>query len=291
MRLAERDEMAQMPDDPHPDGWRMALALAYAARPGRLLNFAGFARLALEGLRRRGGETEFLRAPDRALALPDGLVDIGGKMTVARLLAAYRQGIYPWCHVGPVKWWAPSRRAVLFLEEGRIEKNLRRLLRQERYRVTFDTAFRDVMTGCAEPRPGRPALTWISPRFMDAYLALHEAGHAHSVEVWDKDGSLAGGLYGVASGGVFFTESQFARARDTSKIAFVVLNRHLQEWGFVLNDGKDMTGHLASLGMRDIPRAEFTSLLAAHAGAGRAPGRWETDEALDVAGWKPDAAA
>ena len=266
---------------------RMVYGLAYAARPQRLMHPLGFARIGAERLLRGRGGKPFLRAPEEALATPDGLVDIGGEMTADRLVAAYERGIFPWCHVGPVKWWAPSQRAVLFIEESRIEKNLRRLVRQGRYSVTFDTAFREVMEACAEPRPGRPALTWISPRFMAAYEALHEAGHAHSVEVRDLEGNLAGGLYGVASGGVFFTESQFARARDTSKLAFVTLNRHLAEWGYVLNDGKDMTGHLASLGMRNIPRAEFNALLRAAAGKGLPPGRWEVDSSLDVAGWMP----
>ena len=262
------------------------LALAYAARPHRLAHPLGFLRLAAEKLIHRPA-APFQRRPEEALSLPDGLVDIGGPMSLDRLIAAYAEGIYPWCHIGPVKWWAPSRRAVLFLEESRIEKSLRRVLRQRKFTVTFDTAFDAVIEACAEPRPGRPALTWITPRFITAYRALHRAGHAHSVEVWDADGNLAGGLYGVASGGLFFTESQFARCRDTSKIAFVTLNRHLAEWGYVLNDGKAMTGHLAALGMRDIPRAEFMSVLKAHREAGRAPGRWQLDPALDVAGWEP----
>lgn len=265
----------------------MLLALAYALRPRRLLHLLGFARLAIERCLNGRQAGWFLRPPEQALVIPDGLVDIGGDMSVERLVAAYRLGIFPWCHIGPVKWWAPSVRAVVFLCESRIEKNLRRLLRQHRYRVTFDRAFEDVMTACAEPRPGRPPLTWISPRFKEAYAALHRAGHAHSVEVWDSDGKLAGGLYGVASGGVFFTESQFADQRDASKIAFVTLNRHLAQWGFVVNDGKHMTAHLSSLGMREIPRAEFDALLARYADAGRAPGSWEVDEALDVAGWQP----
>ncbi|WP_339834527.1 leucyl/phenylalanyl-tRNA--protein transferase [uncultured Parvibaculum sp.] len=262
------------------------LALAYAARPHRLAHPLGFLRLAAEKLIHRPA-APFQRRPEEALTLPDGLVDIGGPMSLDRLIAAYAEGIYPWCHIGPIKWWAPSRRAVLFLEESRIEKSLRRVLRQRKFTVTFDTAFDAVIEACAEPRPGRPALTWITPRFITAYRALHRAGHAHSVEVWDADGNLAGGLYGVASGGLFFTESQFARSRDTSKIAFVTLNRHLAEWGYVLNDGKAMTGHLAALGMRDIPRAEFMSVLKAHREAGRAPGRWQLDPALDVAGWEP----
>jgi leucyl/phenylalanyl-tRNA--protein transferase len=286
--MAERGEVKRIQGLAETDGLlRMVYGLAYAARPRRLMHPLGFARIGLERLvRGRSGEP-FLRAPEEALATPDGLVDMGGPMTAERLVEAYARGIFPWCHVGPVKWWAPSQRAVLFLEDSRIEKNLRRLLRQDRYSVTFDRSFREVMEACAEPRPGRPALTWISPRFMDAYEALHEAGHAHSVEVRDKDGNLTGGLYGVASGGIFFTESQFARARDTSKVAFVTLNRHLAEWGYVLNDGKDMTGHLAALGMRNIPRAEFGALVHAHAGQGRAPGRWEIDPSLDVAGWMP----
>lgn len=266
---------------------RTLLALAYALRPARLLHPLGYARIGLERLRSGSRREDFLRPPERALAVPDGLVDIGGDMSVERLLAAYRRGIFPWCHIGPVKWWAPSRRAVLFLDESRIEKNLRRLLRQRKYSVTFDRAFERVMAGCAEPRPGHVALTWISPRFMAAYSRLHRAGHAHSVEVWDGAGDLVGGLYGVAVGGVFFTESQFAHQRDTSKIAFVTLNRHLAQWGYALNDGKYMTAHLSSLGMREIPRAEFDALLARYADAGRAPGSWEVDDALDVAGWQP----
>lgn len=269
---------------------RLALALAYAAKPARLGHPIGYARLFVEKLF-RPAKSVFARRPDEALTVPDGLVDLGGEMTPERLLAAYRRGIFPWCHMGPVKWWSPSKRAVLFLEESRIEKNLRRLIRQGKYRVSFDEAFREVMEGCAEPRAGSYALTWISPRFMDAYARLHELGHAHSVEVWDEEGNLAGGLYGVACNGVFFTESQFARKRDTSKIAFVVLNRHLQHWGYRLNDGKDMTGHLAALGMRDIPRAEFEGILRENESAGLPPGPWRIDPELDVAGWKPEAAA
>ncbi len=269
---------------------RLAYGLAYAVRPQRLLHPLGFVRLATEKTFGKG-HGSFLRSPSTALEIPDGLVDIGGPMSTERLIEAYSRGIFPWCHIGPVKWWSPSTRAVLFLSESRIEKSTRRLIRQGRYSVTFDHAFRRVMEACAEPRPGRPALTWISPLFMDAYEALHEQGHAHSVEVWDSEGRLVGGLYGVASGGVFFTESQFARERDTSKIAFVTLNRHLAEWGFVLNDGKDMTGHLAALGMREIPRKAFLAILADAAQTSRPPGIWKVDAGLDVAGWQPGAKA
>lgn len=289
--MADQSIMTQNPASPAAArAVRLAYGLAYAARPQRLLHPLGFIRLAAEkAVRGRCGS--FLRSPETALEIPDGLVDIGGSMSPDRLIAAYNRGIFPWCHIGPVKWWSPSTRAVLFLGESRIEKNARRLIRQERYRITFDRAFREVMEACAEPRPGRPALTWISPQFMDAFEKLYKLGHAHSVEVWDSEGALAGGLYGVASGGVFFTESQFARERDTSKIAFITLNRHLAEWGFVLNDGKDMTGHLAALGMREVPRKEFLTILADAAQKGRPPGIWEVDPGLDVAGWQPGAKA
>lgn len=264
---------------------QLALGLAYAARPRRLLHPLGFAWLGA-GKLLSGARGPFHRRPENALRMPDGLVDIGGPMSVERLQAAYAGGVFPWCHVPPVKWWSPSKRAVLFIDESRIEKNLRRVLRQGRSRVTFDRAFREVMAGCAEPRPGRPPLTWISPRFMDAYAALHEAGHAHSVEVWDAEGRLAGGLYGVASGPVFFTESQFARQRDASKVAFVTLNRHLASWGYMLNDGKKMTGHLEGLGMRNISREDFLEILREPNAASGPVGRWEVDPSLDIAGWK-----
>lgn len=264
---------------------QLALGLAYAARPNRLLHPLGFAWLGIEKwLSAANGP--FLRRPENALPVPDGLVDIGGAMSVERLCAAYAEGIYPWCHIPPVKWWSPSERAVLFIDESRIEKNLRRVLRQGRFRVTFDRAFREVMSGCAEPRPGRPPLTWISQQFIEAYTALHEAGHAHSVEVWDAEGRLAGGLYGVASGPVFFTESQFARQRDASKVAFVTLNCHLASWGYLLNDGKDMTSHLSGLGMKNIARDDFLSILREPGAASGPIGRWETDPSLDIASWK-----
>ena len=168
----------------------------------------------------------------------------------------------------------------------------RRRLRNKHFSVTFDTDFLAVMAGCAEPRPGRPHLTWITPRIMRAFQKLHELGHAHSVEVWDDEGRLAGGLYGLAVGGVFFTESQFTRKRDASKVGFATLNCHLQKWGFALNDGKNPTAHLAQLGFEQIPRSRFNAILRDHCGRDVVtPGQWRVDAGLDIGAWDPAAAA
>jgi leucyl/phenylalanyl-tRNA--protein transferase len=143
------------------------------------------------------------------------------------------------------------------------------------------------MQACAEPRPGHIPLTWITPRVMHAFWPLHEAGYAHSVEVWDDEDRLVGGSYGLAIGDVFFGESQFSRARDTSKIATAVLNCHLASCGFVLRDAKWMTGHLANFGFTVVGRADFEAVLRRHAHRAGRTGRWAVDESLDVAGWHP----
>lgn len=225
--------------------------------------------------------------PEAALNCPDGLVGICTDMSVDTLMAGYRAGLFPFSHLGPQKWWAPSTRMVLRISNFHMEKNLRRRIRNNHFDVTFDRAFEDVMRACGESRPGRPHLTWITPQMIEAYVALHEAGHAHSVEVWDKDGNLAGGAYGVAAGHVFFTESQFTRQRDASKVGFAVLNCHLQDWGFVLNDGKFHTAHLAQAGFELMPRSQFNALLKRHAAREDKTGSWAIDESLDVGNWNP----
>jgi len=225
--------------------------------------------------------------PDLALSSPDGLVGICHDMGVENLMAGYRKGLFPFSHLGPHKWWAPSIRMVLRLPDFHMEKNLRRRLRNRHFTVTFDRAFEEVVRGCGEPRPGRPKLTWVTPDVIDAYMALHKAGHAHSVEVWDAEGNLAGGTYGLAAGKVFFTESQFTRQRDASKVGFATLNCHLQKWGFVLNDGKFHTGHLAQAGFQLMPRSQFNALLARHCDGQGHEGPWVVDETLDVGSWDP----
>ena len=226
--------------------------------------------------------------PANALDFGEGLAGICDRLTPDLTLEAYAKGLYPFCHVGPLKWWSPSERWVLFFDRTHLEKNLRRTLRQKKFTVTFDRDFGAVIRACAEPRPGRRHLTWIRRPIIEAFMALHEMGHAHSVEVWDRQGNLVGGLYGLAVGGVFFTESQFFRARDASKVGFAVLNQHLQAWGFAANDGKNETPHLRQTGFTPIPRAAFERILSDHAEPPHAVGRWSVDPDLDIAKWQPD---
>ena len=193
---------------------------------------------------------------ERALRDPNGLLAAGADLSPQRLLDAYARGIFPWfCEDDPLLWWSPDPRMVLFVDELHLSRSLRRVIRSGRFRVTLDTAFRDVMEGCAEPRPDQDG-TWITPEMLHAYMRLAALGHAHSVEAWEGD-TLAGGLYGVAIGRMFFGESMFSRRSDASKVAFAHLVRQLQQWEMPLIDCQMATPHLASLGAREIPRAEF----------------------------------
>jgi len=200
--------------------------------------------------------------PDVELALqePDGLLAVGGKLSTEWILQAYRRGIFPWYGQGqPILWWAPDPRLVLFPENLRVSRSLKKTLKKGLFTVTLDKAFEAVIDACARPRPAQSG-TWITPEMRSAYVDLHNAGHAHSVESW-YDGTLVGGLYGIAVGHVFFGESMFTEMSDASKAAFVVLVRQLQRWGFTLIDCQVYTQHLASLGAATIPRKEFTAIL------------------------------
>jgi leucyl/phenylalanyl-tRNA--protein transferase len=236
---------------------------------------------------------EFLASPARAqrrLAEPryrgaQGLVAISEDLSPKALLDGYRRGMFPFCHVRPMKWWSPPFRAVLRPGESRVEKNIRRLIRQGKYHVTFDRDLAAVMRACAEPRDGKTPLTWVTPQVMRAYWRLHQEGHVHSVEVWNSEGQLVGGAYGLAVGNVYFGESQFSASRDASKIAIATLHCHLDNWGFALRDAKRMTGHLAGQGFHPVSRIEFMQELENHAWKPGRVGRWEVDPSLDVAGW------
>lgn len=198
---------------------------------------------------------------DAALLEPNGLLAAGADLSPQRLLDAYARGIFPWFNPGePILWWSPDPRMVLFPHEFKLGRSLRKRLRRIDYQVRVDTAFREVMLACAEPRSGQRG-TWITSQMVDAYARLHALGHAHSVETW-INGELVGGLYGVSIGRVFFGESMFTRVTDASKIAFAHLVAQLVHWGYGLIDCQMSTRHLASLGAREIPRSEFTSLLA-----------------------------
>ncbi|MBI4293706.1 MAG: leucyl/phenylalanyl-tRNA--protein transferase [Betaproteobacteria bacterium] len=218
------------------------------------------------------GETPFPPL-HKALRHPNGLLAAGGDLSPARLIAAYSQGIFPWYSEGdPILWWSPDPRTVLFPEEIKVSRSLAKVLRNRDYEIRFDTAFDDVIAGCAAPRADQPG-TWITSEMHEAYLHMHRLGHAHSAETW-IEGKLAGGLYGMALGAVFFGESMFSRERDASKIALVALVRHLLASGFRLIDCQMHTEHLASLGARAIARRRFSQLLSELINYPNPPGPW-----------------
>ncbi len=197
---------------------------------------------------------------EHAFREPNGLLAAGGDLTPARLINAYRSGIFPWYNEGqPILWWSPDPRAVLFPSRLKVSRSLRKTLKKGEFKVTLDTAFRQVMQACAAPRTDDGG-TWITDDMLDAYCRLHELGIAHSVEAWRGD-ELVGGLYGVAIGRVFFGESMFSRATDASKVAFVHLVQQLERWGYAVIDCQVGSSHLQSLGAEDISRADSKKLL------------------------------
>jgi len=214
-----------------------------------------------------------------ALADPNGLLAVGGELSAVRLIDAYRHGIFPWFSPGqPVLWWSPDPRMVLMPHELKVSHSLRKALRKRDYEVRADTCFRAVMQACAEPRPEQGG-TWISAGMIAAYCALHEQGLAHSIETW-IDGELAGGLYGVALGRMFYGESMFTHAAGASKIALVHLVRQIERWHFGMIDCQMHTRHLASLGAREIPRADFMRKLQELVDYPGVTGHWELDDDL-----------
>ena len=197
--------------------------------------------------------------PDPARANARGLVAVGGDLSPARLLAAYRAGIFPWS-VNPITWWSPDPRAVIELDEFHISRSLEKFLRKNIYQVTVNTAFREVMRGCAVPAAKRGDI-WITPEFIDAYTRLHELGHAHSVECW-LDEKLVGGIYGVAVGGLFAGESMFHRADNAAKVALCKLVERLREKHFRLFDIQMVTPATKPFGAAEISRAKYLARLA-----------------------------
>jgi leucyl/phenylalanyl-tRNA--protein transferase len=265
---------------------RHVFGAAWALKPQRIGGLRNLARLWVGDLLKPARE---LPDPEAALDQPPGLCGIVHDLSVPTLTRAYARGLFPFAHIRPLKWWALPERCVLFFDELHIAKRLRRQIRQGHYTVTFDRDFEGVIAACAAARQGRWHLTWTTPRIMHAYAEMFDAGFVHSFEVWNSAGELAGGGYGVAVGGAFFTESQFSREPNTSKIGFTVLNWHLARWGFVLNDGKWPTPTILDMGFRNIPRAEFSDQLTIAAQKRGKRGRWnlETDLAT-VAAWQPD---
>jgi len=205
--------------------------------------------------------TEDLAFPPSELAEDDGLLAVGGDLSVDRLILGYSMGIFPWYSDGyPILWWSPDPRLILIPQELKVSRSLRQTIKKDIYTITMDKAFEQVISNCADIRRGEDDGTWITSEMKEAYIQLHNAGYAHSVEAWNAD-ELAGGLYGVIMGRAFFGESMFAKKNDASKVAFVKFAEFLIKRGFELIDCQVTTRHLMNFGAREVPRAEFLEML------------------------------
>ena len=221
----------------------------------------------------RAGATERFPPAERALDEPNGLLAAGGDLSTARLLDAYRHGIFPWFSAGdPILWWSPDPRMVLETDSVHVAQKLRRWLRKSAWTIAADRNFERVMRACAAPRRYQPT-TWITVEMLAAYSVLHREGHAHSIEVYDGD-DLVGGIYGVAVGRMFFGESMFSAQTNGSKVALIALCRGLRQWAFPLLDAQVASAHLASLGAHEIPRSAFVERVEALCAIAGADGSW-----------------
>jgi len=215
--------------------------------------------------------------PHPSLAEESGLLAVGGDLSPERLIAAYRSGIFPWYSDGdPLLWWFTSPRLVLFPDELIVPKRLARTIRQQRFTIRFDHDFPMVITDCGKSRIEDGEGTWITDEMRQAYIQLHRLGYAHSVECWQGD-IMAGGLYGLRLGKVFFGESMFTRITDASKVAFVTLVHHLRKVGVELIDCQMTTGHLLRFGAREIEGKEFLRLLGQLIQSTSPDGMWKNE--------------
>ena len=204
---------------------------------------------------------------DTALVEPNGLLAVGGDLSPARLLNAYRHGIFPWFDEDqPILWWSPNPRAVVFPNQVYISKSMAKVLRKKTMHTTADQSFEKVISYCANTTRSGQDGTWITEDMSNAYIELHRQGHAHSIEVW-RGTELVGGLYGIAIGNVFFGESMFSLCTNASKVAFINLCQQLQTWGYAMIDCQVSNPHLTSLGATEIDRPQFTQLLINHVDA------------------------
>jgi leucyl/phenylalanyl-tRNA---protein transferase len=288
---------AELPQETEPrfhETWterlrRWGLGVLYALKPSRIALLPRIWLMTLVYYLTPRPERDWLPAFPRFYS-ERGLVGISEDLSVPSLIENYARGFFPVCHIGPMKWWCPEERAVLDPAETHVSHNVRRLLRKHKFTVTMDQDFAGVMEACARPRDGKVPLTWITPQIMRAFWQAHKAGYAHSVEVWDEDGKLVGGLYGLAIGKVYFGESKFSRVRDASKVGTAYLHRHLAAWGYRLCDAKWMTPHLETFGFYPMPRDQFLSLLPWYMEGAAPVGHWRIDPSLDPADWprEPD---
>jgi leucyl/phenylalanyl-tRNA---protein transferase len=222
----------------------------------------------------RAGTLEPFPPVESALQEPNGLLAAGGDLSPERLLLAYRHGIFPWfSDDAPILWWSPDPRMVFATDTIHISTKLRRWLRHCNWTIHADRAFTDVVRACAAPRAYSEG-TWITPAMFEAYSWLHALGHAHSIEVYDADDQLVGGIYGVAMGRMFFGESMFSAQTNGSKVALLALCKGLHAWGFPLLDAQVASEHLHTMGALEIPRAEFIAQLQANCSLPSKIGSW-----------------
>lgn len=212
--------------------------------------------------------------PHPSLAHEEGILAVGGDLSPKRLLTAYYNGIFPWFSEGePIVWWSPDPRMVLWPDDLKVSKSMRKVIRDEVFTMSIDTAFEEVIVACADqPRRDQDG-TWITDDMQQAYIKLHELGFAHSVEVWQNE-ELVGGLYGIMVGSIFCGESMFARVSNASKFGFIKLVQALKKAGCTMIDCQTYTDHLASLGADEIPREEFLEHLEQHNQQSILPGKW-----------------
>ncbi len=207
-------------------------------------------------------EDDYFQFPPVESATKEGIVAVGGNLSPGMLLSAYRQGIFPWFSGDePILWWSPDPRFVLFPEKLHISKTMKKFLKKKPFTYTFDCKFAEVMRRCAGVKRPKQRGTWITKAMIDGYCRLHELGYAHSVEVYE-DGELAGGLYGVSLGSIFFGESMFSLKPNASKAALIMLVGRLSQAGFSLVDSQVYTEHLASMGAEEVPREVYLELLS-----------------------------
>jgi len=258
------------------------LGILWPLRPSRIGALPGLWSVWLHDL---AAHSHGLPDPEAMPDNPPGLAGIVHDLSPKTLLAAYRRGIYPFGHVGPLKWWSPRQRWIMPLDEFRITRRSR--LRETRHTVTFDRDFEGVIAGCARRRAGHWHLTWITPCIMRAYAEAFDAGHVHSVEVWNEAGQLVGGLYGLAIGGAFVLESLFSLEAGASRFGLLALSWHLAQWNYSFVDAK-ITSTWKEMGFREIARGEYRSRLAQVAENPGRVGRWQVEADLPtIADWRP----
>jgi leucyl/phenylalanyl-tRNA---protein transferase len=228
------------------------------------------------------GSSQPFPAVETALDEPNGLLAAGGDLSPARLIDAYRHGIFPWfSHGDPILWWSPDPRMVFDTGNVHISTRLRRWLRNCRWTIAADLDFNGVIQACAKPRPTQPT-TWITQEMMDAYNALHALGYAHSIEVYEE-ARLVGGIYGVAVGRMFFGESMFSAQTNGSKVALIALCAGLRRWGFPLVDAQVVSAHLESMGAKELPRSQFIPAISSLCAEEGRIGSWSYDWTIGTA--------